>query len=199
MHLFSPSKDAQQSQARANFHHFDVNMVLVTRKLFDYLQRGDMDLIQAAIRLIGPGNIHSVRFNNESLSPVHVAAMNGGIEVIRYLVEELGCEFRLVDAWGRTALVCALLYSQARAVKYLEWLHATSDQEKRLTAHDGNGEPWEYQLSTETDPLPASFDLTTSSASIVTDDSVHAVYSMPDKSSPLLLQIDITDSITNLW
>jgi hypothetical protein len=119
--LGHPTQQPQQphnKQLKQYRHNFDVNMVLITRKLFDYIKDGQFSLAQAAIVVVGRHNIRSIRFNN-CLSPVHVAALYGHVDILKYLVDEMQLDVGVVDISGRTALEWARLCNHDEAVQFL--------------------------------------------------------------------------------
>ncbi|KAM0870988.1 hypothetical protein ACQ4PT_039676 [Festuca glaucescens] len=69
----------------------------------------------------------------KGLSPLHVAASRGSMEVCRYLVEQLRVDVNVVDGEGRTPLFWAVISKNVSAAKYLLDHGANQDRAN----HDG--------------------------------------------------------------
>ncbi len=84
-------------------------------KLFEAIERNN---IREVKELINHGVSIDAR-NNKRQTPLHSAAFNGKLEVVKYLMEEKHVGFNVKDKDGRTPLHLAATNGQLEIVKYL--------------------------------------------------------------------------------
>ena len=64
--------------------------------------------------------------NYDVRTPIHIAASEGQLEVVRYLIEELQCQISPQDRWGNTPLDDARRSGHEETAAYLYRIGATS-------------------------------------------------------------------------
>ncbi|XP_051210500.1 uncharacterized protein [Lolium perenne] len=111
--------------------------------IFDAAFDGDLPRFKLLVAMLDTGRgrlreaVDALRWADEGmmkgLSPLHVAASRGSMEVCRYLVQDLGVDVNVVDGEGRTPLFWAVLSKNVSAAKYLLDHGANQD----MPNHDG--------------------------------------------------------------
>uniref|UniRef100_A0ACD5U004 Uncharacterized protein n=1 Tax=Avena sativa TaxID=4498 RepID=A0ACD5U004_AVESA len=111
--------------------------------IFNAAFDGDLPRFKSLATMLDRGRgrlreaVDALRWEDEGmmkgLSPLHVAASRGSLEVCRYLVEDLGVDVNLADGEGRTPLFWTVLSKNVGAAKYLLGHGANQDKAN----HDG--------------------------------------------------------------
>ena len=83
---------------------------------------GDMDELR---KLVDDGADVNIS-NYDVRTPIHIAASEGQLEVVRYLIEELQCQISPQDRWGNTPLDDARRSGHEETAAYLYRIGATS-------------------------------------------------------------------------
>lgn len=84
--------------------------------------RPNLELIKLLIEL---GADPEATTSNKELTSLHYAAMNGHLEVVKYLIEEVGVIADPYDKYQKTPLDCARENDRTQVVDYLELLYDT--------------------------------------------------------------------------
>lgn len=112
-------------------------------KVFQAACDGDLPIFKALVVMLDMGRgrpkeaIEALRVEDagelEGFSALHAAAKGGGLDVCKYLVEELLVDVDVVDKKGRTPLFFAIHSNDVGTAKYL--LNHGANQDK--VSHDG--------------------------------------------------------------
>jgi len=119
-------------------------------KLLLAAARGDIDMVR---RLLSTDNKITVDFRDyDRRTALHVAASEGHLPMVKYLVEELKCTISRSDRWGGSPLDDAHRHRHAEIVQYLRSRGAipgTTDMTVALITAAADGDLDEVQLLVE--------------------------------------------------